>query len=150
VDTPPSPPSPRSAPRRIVLAALCSLALLLGAAACNAGMDVLSFRYDRSIFRRLGADQWWDPRVSWRNKWRDGDPARGEAFPASSTALVFATDGWHLLKAGMLLGLVLAVIIPFTVLVPLPWWAWIGVALGMKLLFGLVFELGFRHVLIRD
>lgn len=39
---------------------------------------------------------WWNPAESWRNKYEDGDPANGAAFPGSTTVLVFLTDAYHL------------------------------------------------------
>lgn len=39
--------------------------------------------------------QWWDASVSWTNKYAAGDPARGEKFPLSTTALAWATDAKH-------------------------------------------------------
>ena len=39
--------------------------------------------------------KFWDPRVSWRNKYENGDPLQGEAFPGSSTIFVGVTDGYH-------------------------------------------------------
>lgn len=39
--------------------------------------------------------EFWDPRISWRNKYENGDPAQGEAFPGSSTIFVGVTDGYH-------------------------------------------------------
>lgn len=53
--------------------------------------------------------QFWNPQLSWRNKWKNGDPNQGEAFPLSSTTLVFLTDGYHLLRTANR-------------------WAWIGCA----------------------
>lgn len=40
----------------------------------------------------------WNPKDSWKNKYKDGDPKKGERFLFSSTLLVSLTDGWHLLK----------------------------------------------------
>ena len=37
----------------------------------------------------------WSPQ-SWRNKWKNGDPAQGERFFGSSTFLVWTTDGYHM------------------------------------------------------
>ena len=54
-------------------------------------MDYLQFRYD-------GESKFWNPELSWVNKWKDRDPRKGERFFLSSTALVFLTDGWHLMK----------------------------------------------------
>lgn len=38
----------------------------------------------------------WIKSNSWKNKWKNGDPSQGEAFPLSSTALVIFTDVWHM------------------------------------------------------
>lgn len=127
----------------------CLLCLVLAAGA-NAVMDVLSFRYDRSVFAACPGQAWLDPRVSWRNKWRDGDPARGEAFPFSSTALVATTDAWHAAKSAMLLCLALAILLPFSLVTALPWPAWLGILAGMHLLWGLVFESLFAGILVRS
>ncbi len=45
---------------------------------------------------------------SWRRKYKNHDPAQGPAFPLSTTALVFLTDGWHLCKTIMLLAIFIA------------------------------------------
>lgn len=41
----------------------------------------------------------WFPRwagpVSWRNKYRRGDPDQGPRFPGSTSVFVFASDLWH-------------------------------------------------------
>ena len=39
--------------------------------------------------------QFWDPNLSWRNKYLNGDPLQGEKFPGSSTVFVGFTDGYH-------------------------------------------------------
>ena len=36
---------------------------------------------------------------SWTNKWKNGDPSKGEKFPLSSTLLVWLTDRWHFYNA---------------------------------------------------
>ena len=41
----------------------------------------------------------WAGPESWRNKYRNGDPAKGPAFWLSTTALVFLSDLWHLSNA---------------------------------------------------
>ena len=40
--------------------------------------------------------QFWDGRVSWTNKYRNGDPAAGPAYPGSTTFLAWTTDAKHL------------------------------------------------------
>lgn len=41
---------------------------------------------------------YWNPDSSWYNKWANGDPNQGEAFPGSSTMFVWTTDGYHLFR----------------------------------------------------
>jgi len=40
--------------------------------------------------------KWFDPAISWTNKYRNGDPTQGARFPLSTTVLVFVTDQYHL------------------------------------------------------
>jgi hypothetical protein len=63
-------------------------------------MDTLSFHYSTSLFKDLDNQQFWDPSLSWTNKYEDPDHPEdgGERFPLASTSLVFLTDGWHLFK----------------------------------------------------
>lgn len=42
--------------------------------------------------------QYWHPSFSWKNKYKNGDPQQGEKFWQSSRALVFLTDGYHLMR----------------------------------------------------
>lgn len=44
--------------------------------------------------------RYWDPYQSWRNKYRNGDPAQGRAFIGSRTWAAWATDGYHLTRTG--------------------------------------------------
>lgn len=134
-------------PRSIVLFTLLMLAL---AAGCNAVMDTLQFHYDRSVFARWEAHRHWlDPRLSWRNKWRNGDPKQGEAFLLSSTSLVGVTDAWHCAKSLWTACIMLAIIAPFTKLVRLRWWGWALVFCGLEILYGGLFELLFSRGLAR-
>lgn len=40
--------------------------------------------------------QWFWPQKSFKNKYKDGDPAKGAKFPLSTSVLVFTTDQYHL------------------------------------------------------
>jgi hypothetical protein len=40
--------------------------------------------------------QWFNPRISNLNKYKDGDPDKGAKFPLSTSALVMLTDQYHL------------------------------------------------------
>lgn len=54
-------------------------------------MDNLQFHYDKP-------DQFWNPDLSWKNKYKNHDPLQGPTFRGKY--FVFTTDGWHLMKFG--------------------------------------------------
>lgn len=71
------------------------------AGAWHGGRDLAYADYPR--FRQLyGAKnrQFYDPIVSWKNKWKNGDVTQGERFPGSSTVFVGVTDWYHLANEG--------------------------------------------------
>lgn len=53
--------------------------------------DGLQFHYDKP-------DQFWNPDISWTNKYKNHDPSQGPKFFGSTDFLVWTTDGWHLMK----------------------------------------------------
>ena len=63
----------------------------------NGVMDTLQFHYGSSPFPKDSL--FWNPSLSWRNKYKNGDPGQGPRFPGSTTIFVLVTDGWHLMKA---------------------------------------------------
>lgn len=72
--------------------------LFILAGICEAVMDKIQFHYDGSIFKNYKNQLFWDPRISWRNKYKDGDPLGGEKFFLSKSLLVGLTDAWHMFK----------------------------------------------------
>lgn len=106
----------------------------------KAGMDVLQFHFSESIFSKLNA---WNPKESWKNKWKNGDKSQGERFPGSSTVFVFLTDPWHLLQSVYLNSLFAALYLICTH-TPSVW-----VLLLSRVLFGLSFELSYRYLYIK-
>lgn len=63
--------------------------LVLVAGGAEGCMDGLQFHYD-------GNHSFWQPDISWKNKYKGKDPANGKTF--AGKYLVFTTDGWHLMK----------------------------------------------------
>lgn len=56
---------------------------------------------DYSAFKQVfpkANDKFWDPQISYLNKWKDSDPANGPAFWGSTTIFVWTTDGYHLTR----------------------------------------------------
>ncbi len=92
---------------------IVSLIFILIAGILNAIMDVLSFRFYKSIFNDIKNEKlisWINPAVSWKNKYKDKDPKKGPAFFGSMTFLVSVTDAWHCAKSLMITCLCCAII----------------------------------------
>lgn len=68
--------------------------------AIDGTIESLNYHYDNGFsprFKNLN-HQFWNPALSWRNKYKDGVPSHGPKFFGSTNALCFATDGYHLLR----------------------------------------------------
>ena len=70
-------------------------AMFLAGAVNGVNQDLL-FHYNEfeSTFPNANP-QFWDPDISWRNKYLNGDPAQGERYLGSSTIFAGFTDGYH-------------------------------------------------------
>ena len=88
---------------------MLSLIFIFLAGVCNSIMDVVSFRYEVSFFKKF-SKKWFDPKISWTNKWKDGNPNKGEKFIGSSTVLVSFTDAWHFFKSLMIFFIILGIV----------------------------------------
>lgn len=65
--------------------------LMFVAGGFEGAMDGLQFHYDKP-------NQFWNPNLSWTNKYKNNDPLQGKTFRGKY--MVFTTDGWHLMKFG--------------------------------------------------
>lgn len=84
------------------------------AAICNAVMDTLEHHYPTSIFVKYNP-KFWDPKISWKNKYKEGVKAYGPAFFLSTGMLVAFTDAWHLFKSTQIVLIVMAIVtFPYT------------------------------------
>lgn len=82
----------------IKLYVILSIAVLLAFSAGGAKgvSDTLQFHYSSSVFVEKDAN-YWNPSISWKNKYTDWDNGDKSAkFPLSTSVLVAFTDGWHL------------------------------------------------------
>lgn len=122
---------------------LLSVILMLIAGVSEAVMDKLQFHFDRSIFSSTSNQQFWNPKISWKNKWYEGDRAKGEKFLGSSTVFVFLTDAWHLFKMFRSLALFLSL---FIVGYFLTGFELVVLFIFIRLMFGLSFEVTFRSL----
>lgn len=104
-------------------------------------MDILLFHYHNSIFSKVKNDKWWNPEISWKNKWKNGDPEQGERFFGSSTFLVSITDAWHFFQHIMILSFILSIV------VYIPIFGFIIDFLILYLIYTCTFELFFSKIL---
>jgi len=85
-------------------------ALMFVAGAADGLSQDLLFHY-HEFERSTGATnhQYWNPDLSWRNKYRNGDPTQGAAFWGSTTFFVGLTDGYHACRSVRDLMVVIAI-----------------------------------------
>ena len=76
---------------------MIALTFFVLAGIAEAVMDTLQFHFYRSWFGLLKSS-FWDPKESWKNKYKLNDPMYGPKFFGSTTIFVGLTDAWHLFK----------------------------------------------------
>ena len=97
--------------RLLLFYSMISIVILFLGMFWESSMDIIGDErnFNRSVWKRIAdffdnrniralGNQFWDNKVSWANKWKNKNPAQGEAFFGSSTIFVSIMDGWHLLK----------------------------------------------------
>jgi hypothetical protein len=89
---------------------MISFLLIILAGIFNSVMDVLKSNFCQSKFSDLNPF-FWNPTLSWHNKWKNGDAKQGEKFFGASTFLVWLTDAWHVFKMLMLVCIMLSVVL---------------------------------------
>ena len=70
-------------------------AMFLAGAANGINQDLLFHYHEFESTFPNANPQFWDPNISWRNKYLNGDPTQGEKFLGSSTVFAGFTDGYH-------------------------------------------------------
>ncbi len=122
---------------------LAGVLCVIAAAVCEGVMDTLQFHYMRSVFHQFSNKTFWDPTISWRNKYRDGDPAAGPRFPGSITVFVGLTDAWHLFKLLRNVFVCLAVFLLLSAFISV-YWSMLYVVL-YRVVYGFIFTVSYRR-----
>jgi hypothetical protein len=76
------------------------LCAFFGAGLCEGTAETL--KWHPHEFQQVFPDanmEWWNPELSWPNKYKNGDPAQGPAYFGSTTFLAWSTDGYHLARS---------------------------------------------------
>lgn len=116
---------------------MVSLILVFFAAICNAIMDNLNFHYYKSIFKKWGKQNFWNPAVSWENKYE-----KNIIFKIKIPLPDPISDAWHICKSLMIIFLCFAIAFHKTIL----WFPIIDVA-AAGLIWNFTFNIFFNHLL---
>ena len=119
----------------VIIGLLCFIV----AAICESVMDVLQFHYMRSLFKDFKNNIFWDPEISWRNKYKKGDPKEGPKFIGSDTLFVGFTDGWHLFKMFRTFCIFLGIF--FLLLQFTSFWVSLLIVVVIRIFFGIAFTI---------
>ncbi|MBF0246186.1 MAG: hypothetical protein HQL31_13115, partial [Planctomycetes bacterium] len=123
--------------------------LTFSAAVSNAVMDTLQFRYEQSVFANDSfSEAYFNPKVSWKNKWKNGDPKEGERYLGSSTVFVLFTDAWHLAQFFMFSFFELIFVYTYYFFKKPKWYVLILQFLVLHFVLGSSFELFFSKLFI--
>lgn len=88
-----------------------SLMFISGMADGTAETLRINYSDFRDVFPNAN-EEYWNPNISWHNKWKNGDINQGEKFLFSSRGLVFTTDGYHQMRMIRNVTMITAITIP--------------------------------------
>lgn len=80
------------------------------ASICNAMMDTLQFHWSTFRWKDKVNDHFFNPSISWRNKYVDGDPDKGFIFKFPFGFISNFLDAWHLLKSTSIFLIVFSIV----------------------------------------
>lgn len=93
-----------------MISVIISLVLFGLAAICDAIRDKITHHFEKSIFNKMNP-KWWNPKISWRNKYVDGDLKKGFRYKGPLAAMNNFLDAWHTFKVIEIILLASAVVI---------------------------------------
>ena len=93
-----------------ILAMSLSAYFFILAAICNALMDTLQFHWYKFRWNNSVNTKYWNPAISWRNKYNNGNPIDGLRFKGMLGFMANFLDAWHLLKMIMIICFAFSVI----------------------------------------
>jgi hypothetical protein len=110
--------------------------------------ETLKWHYSQFNSRFADANPaFWNPAISWTNKYKNGDYLQGEKFWQSSRAFVFTTDGYHFSRFLRNISIISA--IAFNVFLTGVWWQhmtlFAGVYLAYTIGFSIIYDLIFKR-----
>lgn len=90
--------------------------------ASDGAVDTLKFHYSASVFADAENQDFFNPEISWKRKYKDWDGGdKRAAFIGSTTIFVFITDAFHLFKFFRINLMHLSILIAFITFIRLRW-----------------------------
>ena len=111
----------------------------------NGFCDVVMTQYDKSIFKGTN-DSYFDPRESWKSKWKNGDPNQGPKFFLSTSTFSAFTDFWHMSKTVQMMSISIGTV---TYRRSDKWWVNALNVVGLQMAHALGHTLVFNHIGIK-
>lgn len=87
-----------------------SIFFFILAAVCNSLMDKILFHWYKFRWKDKLNPQYWNPAISWKNKYIDGNPQKALKYKGLLGFLANFLDAWHLFKMIMIISFSLSVI----------------------------------------
>lgn len=78
--------------------------MMLFAGMAEGTSEAMVWHYDKGFKKACpnANDQFWNPAISWKNKYKNNDPQQGPKFPGSMDVFVGFTDGYHMMREAKL------------------------------------------------
>lgn len=136
----------------MVLALILAFFFWIFAAICNAIMDTITYHWYKSIFNNSKFKAiWWNPEVSWKNKYVDTDPNK------PIRKIIFGlfdrpfTDAWHTFKSLMIVFITLAMVfLAYSCIIYKPLiWHYFILFIIIGTIWNLIFNKFYNHELIK-
>lgn len=103
-----------------------SLAAIFVAGMADGLNQTLEFHYGtfKHVFPKAN-DEYWNPQISWTNKYKNNNSADGPKYFGSTSFLVWTTDGYHMTRFVEDAGLMSSIVLRINVYEKRKWWYYV-------------------------
>jgi len=125
--------------------------LFIFSAISKAIIDKLQYHFYESVFNSEKFNPlFWNPEISWKNKYKNGNVLDGPKFFGSTTIFVFITDAWHLFNTIMFTSIDIIICLLLNNIIDGGFTLhFLYLFITFKLIRNIFFELFWRYILIK-
>ena len=123
--------------------------LIILSGICKGIQDQTMFHWGLSWTKYLKG-LFWNPLISWKNKYKNGDPKQGARFWGSTTFLVGFTDAWHLFGGISRIIDRTIVVIVYASLTDYKWYVYILIWIVLFIFYTIGFKLFYRKSITNE